>query len=152
VAGEDPDGGFDPDEYRAGIRQARLMGLPVDDAMKPTFYFADPTDLDSADPANRPWDLNTPNTATPVDTPDPVQVVCGIVVDEQQRQYTTIGKFEAEKAVLAMFEDEWAAVHDPTPFVKVTIGGKPYKRGKTLKPGTLFTVTTHRVEVIAEDT
>lgn len=151
MAGEDPEGAFDADEYRAGIRQARLMGLPEDEALRPTFLFPDPTELDSADPGNRPWNLNEPNTATPVDPPDPVQVVCGITTDDEQRAYTTIGKFTADRAVLSFFEDEWAAVNDPVEFDRVLIGGNEYKRGDDLRPTSLFTVTTYRVEVIAED-
>lgn len=151
MAGVDPDGAFDGDEFRAQIRQTMLMGLPEDEALRPTFLFpADPKHA-LADPANRPWDFTKPRTSESEPAADPVRVVCGVTVAAGQRGYTAAGKFEAREAVLSMFEAEWAAVNNPVPFVTVLIGGKPFKRGAELEPAGLFDVTTHRVEVTAED-
>lgn len=152
MAGEDPDGAFDADEYRAGIRAARLMGLPQDEALRPTFLFPGTLVHDTADPGNRPWDFNVPaieEESTPA--PDPVQVVCGVQVEDGGRGFTSAGKFEARRATLAFFEDEWAAINEPNRFDRVLIGGNLFKRGADLEPRGLFTVTTYKVEVLAED-
>jgi hypothetical protein len=120
--------------------------------MQPTFHFAKQVVNAGADPANRPWDFTQPKTSD--DTPEPVVVLCGIVVDKGGDGYTTVGAFEAEIATLAFFEDEWATIGAPAEdggFEYVMIGGKRYERGSTLKPGTLFDVTTYRVRVIAKD-
>lgn len=151
MAGADPEGAFDPDEYRAGIRQARLMGLPEDVALQPTFLYPSATVHTRADPGNRPWNLNAPAEPPAEEPPPPKRVLCGIITDDLQRAYTSVGKFEADRAILSFFETEWADVNSPVPFVKVLIGGKPYKRAAELKPSALFTVTNHRVEVVADD-
>ena len=153
MAGADATGAFDPDEYRANIRAARQMGFPVDVAMQPTFHFAKVVVNASADEANRPWDFQQPKSADT--TPDPIVVLCGITVDKGGSGYTGVGRFDAEVATLAFFEDEWDLIGAPAEdggFEHVFIGGNRYERGKTLKPGTLFDVTTHRVQVIAKDT
>lgn len=146
MAGPDPTGAFDPDDYREQIRAVMLMGLPEDVTLRPTFYFADTVVNEAADPGNRPWDFTQPKTSTVTVTP--VRVVCGIEVDPGSKGYTAVGKFEARTATLSFFEDEW---DDVDGFIRVLIGGKPYKRGATLEPAGLFEVTTQYVEVIAED-
>lgn len=151
MAGADPTGAFDPDEFREGIRAAMLMGLPEPEDLRPTFLFPASPVHDAADPGNRPWDFNQPKAPESEPAPDPVQVICGIEVDPGQRAYTSVGKFEARRATLTFFEDEWEAVNTPAPFQKVLLGLKPYKRGAELEPGGLFDVTIRRVEVIAED-
>lgn len=151
MAGTDPTGAFDADEFREGIRSAMLMGLPDDEEMRPTFLFAEVAVNDSADPGGKPWDFNQPKSPDSEPAPDPVRVTCGVAVEDGQRGYTSVGKFEARRATLSFFEDEWAAVNTPGPFVVVLIGGKPYKRGAALEPVGMFEVTTYRVEVTAED-
>ncbi len=152
MAGPDPTGAFNPDEFRANIRMVMLMGFPEDEALRPTFHFASTVENPSSDPGNRPWDLQSPVEAS--NAPDPILVLCGIDVDPGQRGYTAVGKFEASTCTLSFFEDEWALVGasvEDGGFTHVMIGGKKYQRGATLEPAGLFEVTTQYVEVIAED-
>jgi len=146
MAGADPSGAFEADTFREQIRAVMLMGLPEDETLRPTFYFADTVVNDAADPGNRPWDFTQPKASTVTVTP--VRVLCGIEVDPGTEGYTSVGKFEARTATLSFFEDEWADVDG---FTRVLIGGKSYKRGATLEPQGLFEVTTQYVGVIAED-
>lgn len=151
MAGVDPEGAFDADGFREGIRSAMLMGLPQDESLRPRFKFPVTTVNASADPGNRPFDFNQPKDPSSQEPAEPLLVLCGIEVEDEQRAYTNAGKFEARRAVLTFFEDEWVAVNEPVPFHQVLIGAKPYRRGATLEPAGLFEVTIQRVEVIAED-
>lgn len=151
MAGTDPTGAFDADEFREGIRAAMLMGLPDDEEMRPTFHFPAGTVNDSADPGGKPWDFNQPKSVDSTPAPDPVLVLCAVKVTDGQAGYTSVGKFLAREAVLSFFEDEWAAANDPVPFNVVFIGAKPYKRAEELEPVGMFEVTTYRVRVVAED-
>jgi len=146
MAGPDPTGAFDPDEFRVNIRAVMLMGLPEDTALRPTFHFPKVVDNANPDPANRPWDFNQPKVTDT--TPAAVQVICGVKVKDGTAGYNSAGKFDAREATLTFFEDEWAAVDG---FSHVMIGLKKFRRAATLEPQGLFEVTVHKVEVIAED-
>lgn len=147
MAGTSPD--FDPDQFRADIRAAMLMGQALDAAQRPTFRWKPVRTFASSDRAGQPWDPNT--TATTTTDRDDVQVLCA--VEEVGGQTSagdelSIGTVDRDRLVIVLLDEEYAEVAD---FELVDIGGDTYTRSKELAPIALHDVGVHRVVVQADD-
>jgi hypothetical protein len=148
MAGEDPTGAFNGDEFRASIRSAMLMGLPNSVEDQPTFRFEQPLVYDDVDAEGSPFDWET----IPVveDAREPVRVLCAVetIGQGEASEGTNIGTFDMNRARLYIFDDEWALVDD---FTSVVLSGSEYERIKELPILGLFDVDVHVVEIRARD-
>lgn len=112
-------GGFDSiaviptDTIRETLRRTMVMGLPVEDAEKPTFYFKYEAVWDNHDSENNPWDWHSaPESSS---QRSPVQPVCAFEffspLGRQGAFPTEVGEFNPTTLVVTMFEDEFAEVN-----------------------------------------
>lgn len=146
MAGSSPD--FDPDQFRADIRAAMLMGTPADVALRPTFRFADTSVYDNADRTGKPWDWSDAPAPTSPVRPVERQVLCAVETDAGPVVFTGLGQFDADRATLTLLDEEFEQVKG---FVDVKLGGNVYLYSKTLPPNGLHEVTVYTVLVTAED-
>ncbi len=144
----DPNGAFDPTEFRANIRAAMRMGTANMVEDRPTFHFEDVRLFDDADSEGSPFDWETIATGDP--PADPVQVLCAIesIGQGEASEGTNIGTFDMNRARLYLFEEEWAAVNG---FTTVWLSRTEYIRVKELPILSLFEVDVHVVEIHARD-
>jgi hypothetical protein len=152
VAGPDPDDPAFAAEFRADIGAVSMMGLPEDPALRPIFHFEDGRTYANEDSAGRPWDW----TASPTDPEPPAGITAGngvgevlvaVEAREGETDETTAGTYEADEYILTFLDDEWAKVSQ---FTWVSLGGRRFKRGKTVNPIGLNDVTVHQVRVEAD--
>lgn len=144
-----PPSDFDSDGFRDGIRTAIAMAYPSVKERRPTFHFDNKPVYSPADSDGSPYSWTAVGTPTIVTPPDGLQVL--ILVEGHpvaEGEETSVGPFNADRATLYMFEDEWAQVKT---FKTVTIGGDEYDRVKQLDDIVLFDVTLYRVSVAARD-
>lgn len=111
------------DFIRQKLRETMVLGMPEDDAAKPTFYFDPTRDWSEEDREGSPWDFSAPNTPT-VDTQKaPVQTICAYEffspLGRQGSFPTEVGEFNPTSVVFTLFEDEFAEVYG---FSYATIG------------------------------
>lgn len=150
MAGEDPDGLFDPEEFYADIRAAMLMGTPNAVEERVTFHFQDVIDHNApVDDTNNPYDWEDPDPpaeGTEDSTPPGLQVTC--IVDWEQttaEEETRIGDFKRERGVIVILGPEWDQVQD---FTHVVIDGDRYNRGTKVTHG-LYGADVHLVNIEA---
>lgn len=110
------------DTIRAAIRGTMVLGLPVEDAHKPTFYFNQVIEWESHDSEDNPWDWTDDPEPTP-STKSPVKPVCAYEffspLGRQGAFPTEVGDFNPTTLVVTMLEDEWISVRG---FAYLTIG------------------------------
>lgn len=144
---------FNAADFIANIEAAMMMGLPDDEAMRPIFHFDGARTYDYQDGAHRPWD---PKAATATDPAPAAAITAGTVdglplcaVDprEGETDETTAGTFEADEYILVFLQNSWDMISD---FTWVELGGKRFKRGKTVAPLGLFPVTVWQTRVEAD--
>lgn len=109
------------EQLRTTLRRTMVMGLPTEDAEKPTFVFERDVDFALHDTEGSPWDwTDAPVSETPQSS---VQPICAYEffspLGRQGSFLTEVGEFNPTTVVFTMFEDEFAAV---TGFTYVTIG------------------------------
>jgi hypothetical protein len=109
------------DSLREVLRRTMVMGMPVEDAFKPTFYFDRTVTWEDFDSENQPWDWESvPVTEEELTS---VQVVCAYEffspLGRQGSFYTEVGEFNPTTLVFTMFEDEWETVRG---FSYATVG------------------------------
>lgn len=152
MAGPDPDNPLFAEEFHADIGAVMMMGLPQDPALRPIFHFDGGREYLQADSAGNPWDW----TAAPTDPepPDPVvagdaddEVLLAIEPREGETDETTAGTFEADEYIFYFLDDQWPKVEA---FTWCLLGGRRFKRTRTLNPIGLFDVTVHQVRVEAD--
>ena len=147
MAEPDPTGEFSAAETRAELREAMVMGLPGEVAMRPTFYFPADDSFAQASLSGAPWDWE----ADPVENdPDraPVRVPCAVEVDGIAVNMTAIGQFNPQRAVLTILDEDWDKVSG---FHEMTMGGAVYRYSKLVQIIGLFDMDTYLVEVLARD-
>lgn len=97
---------------RDKLRQTMVLGLPDDDALKPTFYFERQIEWDKHDRESNPWDWS----AAPLSdtTASPVQPICAYEffspLGRQGAAYTEVGEFNPTTVVFTMFEDDYKSI------------------------------------------
>ena len=120
-------GGFDSiaaiptESLRETLRRTMVMGLPQEDAEKPTFYFERVVTWEDHDSEDQPWDWDDAPT---VDTQQSaVQPVCAYEffspLGRQGAYYTEVGEFNPTTLVITLFEDEFNEVRGAS---HVTVG------------------------------
>lgn len=101
------------DTLREVFRRTMVMGLPVEDSEKPTFYFKYVAEWDKHDAEESPWDWQ----AAPEDETEraPVQPICAYQffspLGRQGAFPTEVGDFSPSSLVVTMLEDEFAEVN-----------------------------------------
>lgn len=162
MAGSDPSGAFDPDEFTQNIRAAMLLGLPNDPAKRPIFLFVRERTYDKDDKAGQPFDW----TATPVTDSDtlpgePRQVLCGDGAGQAlctweaaggrggtQSNETPFGDFDDERLVFTFLDDDFALVAG---FDRLLLNDATYRYQFETPAVGLYEVTVHQVVVQAID-
>ena len=136
---------FNETKVRAGLRYPMQMGMPVDVALRPTFYFRQATIDGTTDPTGAALDLNA---GTP-DTPETgVQVLCAVEQREGESDETVLGTFDADEYIVTVLDEEWEEISD---FTYCTLGGRYFDRSKEMYHYGLFTVTVYQMRVEARD-
>lgn len=101
------------DEVREALRGTMVLGLPVEDSEKPTFYFDREVSWALYDREGSPWDWEaTPATET---GRSEVQPVCAYEffspLGRQGAFPTEVGDFIPTTVVVTLLEDEFAEVN-----------------------------------------
>jgi hypothetical protein len=158
MAGSSPD--FDPEAFRTSIRATMVMGLPVDEALRPTFRWVHRERYAITDATGRPLDWTAEalseapglglitEPAPPRVVRGPVQVPCSVEVTDGPVDSTSMGTFNADRAVLGVLDVDYPAVAG---FDEVLLGGNVYLYDKELPPVGLYEVTFHQFAVVARD-
>jgi len=135
--------GLDPAVFREKITFAMNMGLPQNEADRPTFYFRSVktyppnTVLDSE---GTPLD---PRIAATVTTPDPVQVPCAVEFQATRNDdESLVGTFRQVTATLTLLDTDWEQVKDA---IEVALGGVRYNISYLEPPLGMGTVTIYRI-------
>lgn len=109
------------DQLRETLKRTMVMGLPTEDAEKPTFVFEREVDFDRHDTEGSPWDYADAPVSDTLQAP--VQPICAYEffspLGRQGSFLTEVGEFNPTTVVLTLFEDEFAEVFG---FSYVTIG------------------------------
>lgn len=98
-----------------------VLGLPPEDAYKPTFYFSKVVDYERHDTEGSPWDFD----AAPLSESQksPVKPICAYEffspLGRQGADPTEVGDFNPTTLVITVLEDEWKSVRG---FSYVTVG------------------------------
>ncbi len=145
MAGDLP--GFSAEDFRLNIQFAMNMGLPNDDAAKPTFYFPQQVSADvPVDGEGVPFAPSGDVDRTPIKPA--VRVPCAIE-DEAGNAVviTAIGGMSEDRLVLTFLDTDWAKVEG---FLYVALGGDKYNFVKELHPRALGPVDIHKVLVVGE--
>lgn len=147
MAGPDPDGEFDAATTRTEIQDTMFMGLPEDKTLRPTFYFPTDDTFAEASLSGAPWDWD----ASPLENDDdrePVQVPCAVEVAGTGVDFTSIGTFNPQRAVLTFCDEDYKKVKG---FHQMTMSGAVYLYSKLIDVNSIFDFSVYRVEVIARD-
>lgn len=152
MAGQDPNGGFERDQFEFDIRSVMTMGMPNVVEDRPTFHFAETRVFASHDIEGSPFDWETQRVdALPGEEPrEPTSVLCAVesIGQGEASEGTDIGEFDMNRARLYILDDEWALIDD---FTSVWLSGSEYIRVKQLPILALFDVDVHVVEIRARD-
>lgn len=162
MAGSDPTGGFDPDEFTQNIRAVMLMGLPDDAAKRPIFLFPRTRTYANDDKAGQPFNWGeVPTTDTNTLPGEPKMVKCGEGTGEvvctweaaggrggTQSLETPFGDFDAERLVFTFLQGDWDLV---VGFDHITLNDSTYRYQFEEPAVGLYEVTVHQVVVSAVD-
>lgn len=162
MAGEDPNGAFDADDFRLNIRATMLMGLPEDESLRPIFHFPRERDWAIEDHGGQPLDwLATPTSDSNDDPGEPRIVTCGEADDQvvctwdaaggrggTQSSETPFGDFDTERLTLVLLDVDRAKIDG---FDRVVVGGQEFKPQFEQPAAGLFDVTVYQIVVQAID-
>jgi hypothetical protein len=141
-------GDFNPDDVRAGLRLAMMIGLPVDSGDQPTFYMP----MDVTDDGAHNLDQNgTPFNSSyrPVrSVPTTKRVPCGVEYQDAEGILESWGSTTPSKAVLTLLDLDYRAIRG---FSYVVIGGVKYEYRSTETPKGLVSVGIYKVHVASDD-
>ena len=117
-------GSFDADGFRSNIVATMVMGLPVEDELKPTFYFratlSYPSDT-KLDGSGKPIDARVRPTVT---SPDPVQIPVAIeYVTDTTNDEGMVGTYWSDRAIVTVLDAQYALVEDA---IEVDLSGRRY--------------------------
>lgn len=121
MAGTDLTGAFNSADFRAAIRSTMTMGAAVDPTQQVIFIFSEQATYNPEDPDANPYDWKqgpvTDIAERELTVPAAVQYATSTIVG------TTIGDFDATRAVLTLLDVDWALVKSAD---QVKIGGAHY--------------------------
>lgn len=145
--------GFDADAFRAGIRTAMLMGLPVEEARQPQFVtITAAAQIDtSADANGVPWDP----TAIPVPSVTVKQrVVCALDWKTPGPVVEHFGERQPSVVVITLLDEEYAQIEGFT-YVNIWPALRdepvPYVYRRIVMQPTLDVVGVWQIECATED-
>lgn len=101
-----------PSNVETALRRTMVLGLPEDDAEKPTFYFERQVTWTDHDSEDLPWDWTTaPDTDT---TTPPVLPICAVEffspLGLAGAQYSEVGDFFPSTVVVTLMQTDYPAV------------------------------------------
>lgn len=109
------------DDIQLALRQTMVLGLPVEDEQKPTFYFNPVVEWERYDTEGSPWEWDATPTSE-VET-SPVQPICAYEffspLGRQGGFATEVGDFTPTTLVVTLLQEEWEQVRG---FSYVTVG------------------------------
>lgn len=162
MAGQDPTGAFDAEEFRSNIRAVMLLGMPADQEQRPIFLFPRERTYDVEDKSGQPFDWTIPPATDTDDLPgEPKVVKCGEASTEvlcaweaaggrggTQSNETPFGDFDTERLVFTILDVDFGKIDG---FDRVQMGDSIY-RYQFEEPRTgLYEVTVHQLVVAATD-
>lgn len=110
-----------PDSVGVALRRTMVLGLPIDDADKPTFYFERQVSWADQDAEGNPWDWTSAPAADT--TKAPVKPICAVEffapLGRAGSQFSDAGDFFPSTVVITMLEEDFLTVVDSS---YVTIG------------------------------
>lgn len=144
---------FDAAAFRAEIRATMMMGLPVDEAARPTFSFPHDVVYENEDTGGDPFDWTAPVAAAgggggTTGPRPPVQVPCALEEAGGSEYETGLGIINEDEILLTVLDVDHALIDG---FDEVEIGGNTYRYTKELPPRGLWDVTIHQIVVTARD-
>jgi hypothetical protein len=142
--------GFDADAFRTAITNTMIMGLPVEPAQQPIFYFRNaatyPTGT-KVDSEGRAIDARIKPTLTPAHVP--VSVPCAIEwgLDTTNNE-GMVGTMWTDRATLTLLDTAYTQVQDA---IEVDLGGRRFLIQKVV-PLALGTVGVFQLQVFLKGT
>ena len=133
-------GGFNADLFRNGIRNAMIMGTPVDPTHRATFRWIIKRHYTTADTAGMPFNFGSTPTST--DERDDVQVPVAMEFMPGPLTGTSIGAFHEAQMVLTVLDEDYALVETAD---EVSVAGKEYDIVYVGPPIGLFSVTIYQM-------
>lgn len=112
--------GFDPEEFREGVRTAMNMGLPGEVSDRPTFHFKTTRTYPVGTRLNAEGEPFNPDTPIIITEPPPIQIPCAVEVGTATRDEMPVGPFRQVKATITILDTEWPQVKDA---YEVALGG-----------------------------
>lgn len=103
-----------PTKVEDKLRQTMVLGLPEDDALKPTFHFERQVVWADFDVEDKPWDW----TAAPVTdtTPAPVKPICAVEffspLGRSGAQFAEVGDFFPSTVIVTFMEPDYLLARD----------------------------------------
>jgi hypothetical protein len=142
--------GFNPDLFRTNITNTMVMGLPVPDDLKPTFYFRsvstypDGTILDTS---GKPIDPRIAPTTTPAK--QPVQVPCAVEFAPDITDNENLGgTFWTNRATVTVLDTQWGQIEGA---IEVDLSGRRYLIQQVFTVG-LGLVTVYQLQCFVKGT
>lgn len=162
MAGQDPTGAFDAEEFRTSIRAVMLLGMPTDQQQRPIFLFPRERTYTNDDKSGQPFDWGSAPATDTNDLPgEPRLVKCGEANGEilcaweaaggrggTQSNETPFGDFDTERLVFTILDVDFAKVDG---FDRVQMGDATYRYQFEEPRSGLYDVTVHQVVVSATD-
>jgi hypothetical protein len=100
------------DRVRNALNATMVLGLPANEADRPTFYFDRVVDWDNHDSENKPWDWT--DVPTSEENPASVQPIVATEffspLGRQGAEYTEVGDFTPTTVVFTMMDDQFSSV------------------------------------------
>lgn len=135
--------GFDADAFRTNITNTMVMGLPNDDALKPTFYFRGTSVYPSGtklDASGKPIDPRVQPTVT---VTDPLQVPCAVEYQlDTTNDQQLVGTLWTDRAIVTLLDTHYTQVQNA---IEVDLSGKRYMIQQMTSVG-LGTVTVYQLQ------
>jgi len=145
--------GFPAAAFRAGIRTAMGLGMPVEEARRPEFVIEAPAVADpaTADASGVPWDLNV--VAPTVETTR-VRPLCVIETAAEANTDGRFGQLQPGSIVVTLLDEEYALVKGFS-YVNLWLAAQaepvPYFYNKVLAQPNLDVVGVWQLECRTED-
>lgn len=141
-------GGFDAEEFRRQIRNTMIMGLPVDEAERPTFRWSVKRSYAVKDDSGNPYNFSSPPIS--VETRADVQVP--VSVDFSARSSLgsklPVGDVENSKVVVTVLDVDYEEIKTAD---QIICGGDTYSIDFVAPSVGLFAVTVYEIHATSID-
>jgi hypothetical protein len=123
MAGADPTGNFNSDQFRAAIQQAMVMGQPNSTSQQVTFVWLEQDTYSPQGPDKDPYSWSQAPTAVTQASKTYVQVNCAVEMSVAPASGDSMGGFDPSHAVLTLLDVDYINVQGAD---QVLIGGHTY--------------------------